>query len=240
MDFKIGDEQMEKGFNDDELADIMNEIESLEQEFSDEVAAVASENEETELSAEQEFDDAQDEDYYEPKALEEANIDSNLSEESDELVMGSSELEEFQDEEETSMESDQFEDIEDLEEEAEEFDSFLDEGLNEVLEDLTEMPVESIIPQKSEEDFNNVHHLRVAPIQTTKEITPVATSTKLDTAQSTMSFKVSGDMTIELNFSVAGQDISITVNEQSGLVIGVPGGGQFTLPVNSKAVKKVS
>lgn len=32
---------MEKGFNDDELADIMNEIESLEKEFSDEVQNVA-------------------------------------------------------------------------------------------------------------------------------------------------------------------------------------------------------
>lgn len=31
---------MEKGFNDDELADIMNEIESLEKEFSDEVQGV--------------------------------------------------------------------------------------------------------------------------------------------------------------------------------------------------------
>ena len=32
---------MEKGFNDDELADIMNEIESLEEEFSEDINKVS-------------------------------------------------------------------------------------------------------------------------------------------------------------------------------------------------------
>ena len=45
---------MEKGFNDDELADIMNEIESLEKEFTDDVAPSQESNDVTEPTAQQE------------------------------------------------------------------------------------------------------------------------------------------------------------------------------------------
>ena len=55
---------MEKGFNDDELADIMNEIESLEKEFAQEDESVETEIVETQAVAEDELecvDDAHEE-----------------------------------------------------------------------------------------------------------------------------------------------------------------------------------
>jgi hypothetical protein len=61
---------MEKGFNDDELADIMNEIESLEQEFEEEVHQATQEvHEEPVVAQEQPSDDTEQEGAFKPEEM---------------------------------------------------------------------------------------------------------------------------------------------------------------------------
>lgn len=70
---------MEKGFNDDELADIMSEIESLEQEFA--------ETDESNVSAQQDesFDDVVEEEEATPVVAKNPQIDKEMDEVLDEL-----------------------------------------------------------------------------------------------------------------------------------------------------------
>jgi hypothetical protein len=60
---------MENGFNDDELADIMNEIESLEKEFTEE--ADSSDEKESEAQAEEHHEPVVAEEHHEPVVTEE-------------------------------------------------------------------------------------------------------------------------------------------------------------------------
>jgi hypothetical protein len=125
---------MEKGFNDDELADIMSEIENLEREFAD-------------------------------PAPEE----------------------------------------------------------NSVLQELAHKPVEESVLQTNHEE-NKVLAMKHAP----------------SNAPATMSFKVEGQMSVELSFDVNGQSVSLSVSEE-GLSITTDSGAKFTLPMTKhEAAKKAA
>lgn len=142
---------MNKGFSDDELTDIMNEIESLEKEFSDTTQT---------------------------------------------------------------------------------------ESHHEVLSELTEMTLEeATMVQKVEHDVeNNVHH-----ISNFKKEEITSHHVETHSAKSSMSFKVSGQMTLELGFDVAGTSVAIHVDEKNGLTVELEGGMKFQIPVHANAqVKKVS
>ena len=55
-----------------------------------------------------------------------------------------------------------------------------------------------------------------------------------------MSFKVQGDLTLELAFDVGGKTISLEVTE-AGLSIEMEGGVKFTVPVSeASGIKKVA
>jgi hypothetical protein len=187
---------MEKGFNDDELADIMNEIESLEQEFTEEVAQESAVDEAPQQQAAQEE---------EPVAQEEPQ-------------------EEVQPEAPAAPQH------------QEQPAAQADEEMNEVLDELSQMPVEDVVPVNNEKPEENIHHI--------KEVAPAVSHGQAhhhpSGAHSSMSFTVSGDMTVDLSFNVGGNVVSIQVNEQEGLVIGMEGGAKFSVPLQSNAVKKAS
>lgn len=134
---------MEKGFSDGELADIMNEIESLEKEFS------------------------------ETNQVEETKIDHEH---------------------------------------------------HQVLSDLAQMTVEEAT-QTEEVYAENVQKFTHKNSQET----------------SSLFFKISGQMQLELGFDVGGSNVVIHVDEESGLVVEMEGGMKFHLPVKAKNhLKKAS
>lgn len=141
-------EVMDKGFNEKELADIMNEIESLEREF-------AAESETT------------------PEASHE-------------------------------------------EEQGEEVSS-------EVMQELAETPIEQTV-QKTNHSDNNVVNMK---------------TTQTNSASSSLTFKVEGEMTVSLNFEVNGQSVSLAVNSE-GLCIETESGAKFSLPMHQEAARKAS
>ncbi len=135
---------MEKGFNDQELADIMNEIESLEREFAEQPAATAAPV---------------------PEA-------------------------------------------------------------KEVAAPLAEMTPEKAIPKT-----NHAADANVVPLKAPVPVAP---------GSSSMSFQVSGQMTVNLCFEVDGQKVNLSVSGE-GLNVETESGARFTLPfANAAARRKAS
>lgn len=96
-----------------------------------------------------------------------------------------------------------------------------------IMEDLAEMEEEQSIPSTNrEERFEepSIEQTTVLPFAK-KEI---AQPTK---ATSSMSFKVQGDLNLELHFEVGGKNIALEVTDK-GLTIQMDGGISFTVPVS--------
>ena len=139
---------MDKGFNDDELADIMSEIESLEQEFaSDDEVVKAQEpglDEVAQSVAAMVADEEEDVESEVVEAVAEVE-DTEEAEEADEpepMIAQQEEVEEAFEEEQAVMEQAPVIKHSDSSPE-----SSSDDEMDEVLEELTSMSVEDIVPQ---------------------------------------------------------------------------------------------
>ncbi len=101
----------------------------------------------------------------------------------------------------------------------------IEEASSDVVEDLAEMSEEESIPKTNHSDSQVLSFEKSTPVASHKSPT-------------TMSFKVQGEMNLELFFEVGGKTIALEVTE-SGLSIQMEGGVTFTVPVaGSGAVKK--
>lgn len=96
-----------------------------------------------------------------------------------------------------------------------------------VMEELAEMELDQAIPTTNKTET-------VLPFE--KKILPKAVAKP--SAQNSMSFKVQGDMNLELNFEIGGKTIALEVTE-AGLTIQMEGGMTFSVPVSdAHSVKK--
>jgi len=158
-------EEQSQNFNDDELADIMKEIEGLEQEFSGEESTTTTSEVQTSSNASANSET--------PVASEDLESSVNLR----------------------STASQEFESAE-------------------------------ISPKNHHEDHN-----KVIPLARTSK----APSTQV--AKTSMEFKVSGTMCINLSFNLGQETVELTVDGEEGLCINLEGGAQFKLPINVLARK---
>ncbi len=118
--------------------------------------------------------------------------------------------------------SDIMKEIEALEEDMETVDV---KSASPVIEELAEMDESDSIPS-STSSVVSLDSKRVAP--------------KVDSKSSpstSMSFKVSGNLTLDLQFEIGGKTVALEVTE-SGLTIEMDGGAKFTVPVDSKTSLK--
>lgn len=111
--------------------------------------------------------------------------------------------------------SDIMKEIEALEED------FQTEASSEVMEELAVMDEKQAIPQTNKTEPAVVH------------MKPVASQR----AATAMSFKVSGDLNLDLQFDIGGKVVSLSVT-QTGLTIEMDGGMTFTVPVSTSHVTK--
>lgn len=204
---------MEKGFNDDELADIMSEIESLEQEFTDDqpeqVEAYSQEEVEQTYSVEEQPEQE------EVVAQQEHEQEEPQVEEHQEEVVAQQEEPEHRPEPVVAKEEHQDE---------------IDEEMNEVLDELSEMPVEDVVPQNKVQSYDdNIHHMKQEPVQEKESWS----ASHGQPTQTSMSFRVEGEMKLDLNFSIGGQDVNLQVTDH-GFEIELAGGAKFTLPLGSQ------
>lgn len=246
----------DQGFNDAELEDIMNEIESLEKDFDmsepavEAIDPIAEElgdiGEPIEVAAEPVMEEPAPvvEESPEP-VMEEVSPEPVMEEPSAEILTEAAELldetpmnsideeleKAFEDEFESNHETNL-----DLNDEAvskTELQGVIDSEVDELLKDReVEMVHEDPAPMEMEID--NVVEM-AAP-----EHTPVPVPTGAP-AETQMSFSMSGNATIKLNFEFAGQKVALHVNEEDGFTIEMDGGAKFSIPVVDKAqIKKAS
>jgi hypothetical protein len=125
--------------------------------------------------------------------------------------------------------SDIMKEIEALEED---FTAADDKTASPVLEDLAEMDLEDSVPHST----SNVVTLASRRTSTTK--TPNLSESAPSGGTTSMSFKVQGSLTLDLQFDIGGKVVSLEVTE-SGLSIEMEGGTKFSVPVtNSTSFKK--
>ena len=238
---------MEKGFNDEELAYIMSEIESLEQEF---VQDVAKDEKESEPVAQQHEEPVKEEpvaeQHDEPVAEQHEEPEEVVAQEEHESQPEETEVEDaFDDGHEEvvaheEVKEDKVQPIHEVkepisEQEAnvhasiqanhqESVDHSADGEMNEVLDELSQMPVDDVTPAHNKQD-DNVHHFKGEEKVGQKS------------NQTAMSFHVEGDMKLELSFHIGDQFIGVNITDQ-GLEVGLEGGAKFTIPVQPQAQQK--
>jgi len=174
---------MDKGFNDDELADIMNEIENLEQEFTEESLSGKADNDAT------------------PEAsnIEESSNHSDADADFAEM----SKLEEESDEPEATVVEDEISAMAE--------DDFAIDSEIEVLNELSKMPVEEVTGQTSEVyEESNVTPIRTAA-KSSDEFQEK--SSNVSGTKSQMSFSVEGDMKLDLSFNISGKMVHLNISE---------------------------
>lgn len=99
-----------------------------------------------------------------------------------------------------------------------------------VMEELAEMELDQAVPTTNKTDT-------VLPFEK-KSPPKAAPAVAKSSTQSSMSFKVQGDMNLELSFEIGGKTIALEVTE-AGLTIQMEGGMTFSVPVSdAHSVKK--
>jgi YesN/AraC family two-component response regulator len=124
--------------------------------------------------------------------------------------------------------SDIMKEIEALEEEFKE--ESVSEASDSVLENLAEMDEVESVPLKTEKPMAVVHQFEQ----------PAAKKTPTTSNSTSMSFKVQGDLNLELSFDIGGKTVSLEVTE-AGLTIQMEGGMTFTVPMSeAQSLKKTA
>ncbi len=96
----------------------------------------------------------------------------------------------------------------------------------------SETPVESPEPQMTQSEVKTPS---VNKVESITKNSPKATPSFSGGAKSKMSFKVEGQIAMELDFEVSGKRVSLFVDEQEGITIELEDGAKFCLPVSAKA-----
>lgn len=98
-----------------------------------------------------------------------------------------------------------------------------------VMQELAETPVEVSVPKTQVEVHDEPEEQKVVAMKPSKHTQ----------APAALSFKVEGEMTVQMTFEVNGQSVSLQVS-QDGLCIETESGAKFSLPVHQQAARKAS
>jgi hypothetical protein len=109
---------------------------------------------------------------------------------------------------------------------------------SDVLEDLVEMAQEESVPLARVQEAHSAVGPSAEIIQMTK-IADVPVQKAATKASTAMSFKVSGNLNLELQFDVGGKVVFLEVTE-SGLTLQLDGGMTFTIPLQEVVALKKS
>lgn len=214
-DIYLEESHMDKGFNDDELADIMNEIESLEKEFNEEPSDSVEVQPEVQAEVE------------EPVAVEET-ITAEEPVIAEEPVMEEEAPVEVEEEPVQEVVQEPIAEHEPImvtaEQEVHEEHVEVDTEMEEVLTELSEMPVEDVVASHEPHD-DEVVALR--PSFNPKSVPAPAVSG----GHSSMSFTVEGDMKLDLSFNVSGKVVHLNISE-NGFELELEGGMKFSIPID--------
>ncbi len=129
--------------------------------------------------------------------------------------------------------------------------SFNDQELSDIMKEIEALEEEftteeEVRPEASSvmEELAEMDEEKSIPVEATKEASvltftkPEVATVAKSSAPASMSFKVQGEMNLELQFEIGGKVIQLDVSEM-GLTIQMEGGMTFTVPVtDTKSFKK--
>jgi len=226
-------DELDQGFNDDELADIMSEIENLEKEFGEDVANEASQGQK--LKVEKEEVESKKTDL---QAEIDNEVESLMSKESPPVA------EVVTKKEEKIISANALDDaIDAIQDEMDIKESIVEEIKNEVVSNtVPEEKMDNVVPIKNiRNEIPEKKPVTITPINNMQNQNQNQTNTQTNNqtnTQTQLDFCVAGQMNLKLNFTVAGQTISLYVNDNDGMVIEMMGGARFTIPMGDTASKK--
>lgn len=132
--------------------------------------------------------------------------------------------------------------------------SFNDDELADIMKEIEGLEQEFSTPETVALQSSNAALAAEAKSAVTEAVTPSAAApypeenkvlpmTRTNTversnASSSMEFKVSGEMAIDLKFTIGQESVEIMVDGLTGLTIQLAGGAQFILPLNTLAGKR--
>ena len=100
-----------------------------------------------------------------------------------------------------------------------------------------------LFEQQKNESSGKVHHIVCPSTPSQKEVPPVEPALSKSIKESTpvaskLDFAISGTMSLQMNFSLHGEVITLSISASEGLQIVMPGGMKLSLPMDS--MKKAS
>lgn len=124
--------------------------------------------------------------------------------------------------------------------------NFNDEELSDIMKEIEALeedfasdavaeasPVLAELAEMSEEQSIHVSTANIVSLESKRS----APNSTIKTPSTAMSFKVQGNLTLELNFEIGGKTVALEVTE-AGLNIELDGGMKFTVPVNENSSLK--
>lgn len=206
-------EDLDQGFNDDELADIMSEIENLEKEFVNDGLVERDERPVENLKIDTR--EAQ---------IKKTNLQAEIDNEVESLLGGNHVEVKTPAAKKPSPQVDT---------PVVSPGEVKDDNLLATSSPDIEKNVEVETPISEGKVMDNVVALKNVRSEVVEKSAP---PTSINQTQ--LDFSVAGQMNLKLNFTVAGQTISLYVNETDGMVIEMMGGARFTLPMGEVSAKK--
>ncbi len=124
--------------------------------------------------------------------------------------------------------------------------SFNDQELSDIMKEIEALEddfttVEDKVASPVMEELANLDETVSVPVETAKVVSldsKRAAPKETSSNSTSMSFKVQGNLTLDLKFEIGGKTVALEVTE-SGLTIEMDGGMKFTVPVTeTSALKK--
>lgn len=238
---------IEKSFNDSELEDIMNEIENLEREFSEDVTVAK----DSTLSLEKARDNNLQKVIDDEVASINSELDSTDQAPVEAVVEMAAEEEEFDEQDFANM-ADETDEMTAQNQEATQ-DDVMDAVMGQVeqaeYEDEMHAMEETIAAEQvdtiKDEEVNNVFTIST-PKTTRAEHMSAAPA--VSAGSNAVAMSAAGAMNLNINFNVAGQDanlsiqdgglkvtlngVELTIDETNGCLVSLAGGVTFSIPLN--------
>lgn len=111
--------------------------------------------------------------------------------------------------------------------------SFNDQELSDIMKEIEALEEDFPAEEEKAKPTAVLHELSELPEQKAIPLKPVKEETFVAKSPAAMSFKVQGDLNLELEFEVGGKFVSLQVAED-GLTITLDGGMTFKVPVSDK------
>lgn len=218
---------MEQSFNDSELEDIMNEIESLEKEFVEETQEEPMASESLKIEA---------------TDVPENDIQSVIDKEMAPVESSSKTLDSSEEKQEETVEVVSADTSENLVEElvSADTETVQEEDISsqdQMLEQLEDIANDEIEEQVAVREIPKVKNNVVSLVPNHGSS---SSATSQSRAETEMSFSVSGQMDLKLSFCIGGQTIGLVVNETEGFLIEMGNGVRFTVPIAQTSSQKHS